>query len=100
LVPGSAWICAGVEVLTAEVVTGNETLVAPAGTVTLDGILLTELMLVSATETPPDGAGDSRVIVPCAVVPPTTALWLSVKADAAPPPAEPSINDRGADHGL
>ena len=55
--PGSAWICAAVEVLTAEVVIGNEALVAPAGTVTLDGMLMTELLLVSATETPPDGAG-------------------------------------------
>jgi hypothetical protein len=57
LVPGSAWICACDEVLTAEVVIGNEALVAPLGTVTLDGMLMTELLLVSATETPPFGAG-------------------------------------------
>jgi hypothetical protein len=93
-------MCAGVEVLTAEVVTGNEALVAPAGTVTLDGTLMTELLLVSATETPPEGAGAVRTIVPCAVVPPTTALWLSVKADAAPGPGVPSIIVRAGDHGL
>jgi hypothetical protein len=99
LVPGSAWICAAVEVLTAEVLTGNETLVAPAGTVTLDGMLIIELLLESATETPAFGAGASRMIVPCAVVPPTTALWLSVKAEAAER-GEPSMNDRPGDHGL
>jgi hypothetical protein len=98
-VPGSAWICAGVELLTAKVVIGNEALVAPAGTVTLDGMLMTELLLESATETPPFGAGASRMIVPCAVVPPATELWLSVKAEAAER-GEPSMNDRPGDHGL
>ena len=54
--------------------------VAPAGTVTLGGTLAAELLLVSATVAPPDGAGALNVTVPvedCS--PPTTLVGFSVK---------------------
>jgi hypothetical protein len=64
---------------TAEVLTTKEAMLAPAGTVTVEGTLATEVLLLeSATCAPPAGAGPLRVTVPvedCA--PPITLLGFS-----------------------
>jgi hypothetical protein len=59
-----AVMVAEVEKRTADVLTVKEALVAPAGTVTLEGTWAAELLLESATCAPPAGAGELRVTVP------------------------------------
>ena len=59
---------------TSPVFTGNVALVAPAGTVTLEGTLATKLLLVSATRAPPAGAGALNVTVPVEDCSPPTTL--------------------------
>lgn len=74
-----AVIVADVENMTAEVPTVNVAVVAPAGTVTLEGTCAAELLLESATCAPPARAGALRVTVPvddCA--PPKTLVGLRV----------------------
>jgi len=64
---------ADVVINTSPVFTGNVALLAPAGTVTLEGTLAAKLLLASATRAPPAGAGVLSVTVPvedCS--PPTT----------------------------
>ena len=58
-------------------------LVAPAGTVTLEGTLATaELLLKSATWAPPDRAGPLSVTVPVEdCTPPTTVVGFSAKEE-------------------
>jgi hypothetical protein len=74
-----AEIVAEVEMRTMDVFTVRDTLVAPAGIVTLDGALAAPLPLESATVAPPAGAAPDRVTVPAEDCnPPTTLVGFSV----------------------
>ncbi len=71
-----------VDAATALVFTGNVALVAPAGTVTLEGTLAAPLLLESATCAPPAGAGALSVTVPVEdCTPPITLVGLSVSEE-------------------
>ena len=77
-----AEIVTEVETRTTEVLTVNVALVAPAGTVTLEGTLAAPLLLESATCTPPAGAGALSVTVPVEdCTPPITLVGLSVSEE-------------------
>src|SRR2546421_495979 len=69
---------------TTDVLTVNEALVAPAGTVTLEGTRAAEVLLLeSATSAPPAGAGALSVTVPVEdCEPPTTVAGLSVTEES------------------
>ena len=55
---------------------------APAATVTLAGTETTDVFaLLSVTTAPPLGAPPVNVIVPCAALPPTTEVGLTLMAD-------------------
>jgi len=73
-----------VDASTALVLTVNVALVAPATTVTLDGVLATfVLLLESVTTAPPDGAAPLSVTVPVEdCVPPTTLVGFSVSEES------------------
>jgi hypothetical protein len=65
------------------VVTVKVVLVAPAGTVTVDGTVAAPgWLLVSDTTVPPDGAALGRLTVPVAGLPPGTLVGLTVKAES------------------
>src|SRR5437773_1656776 len=69
-----------VETRTMEVFTVKVALVAPAGTVTLDGTVATDVSLLeSATCAPPDGAGPLSVTLPVDEFPPVTLVGLRVR---------------------
>src|ERR1700694_1771940 len=70
-------IMALVEMRTMEVLTLKVTLVAPAGTITLEGTLAASLWLESVTCAPPAGAGPLSVTVPVEDVPPITLVGFS-----------------------
>jgi hypothetical protein len=62
---------------TALVLTANEALVAPAATTTLAGTLAAAVLLLeSAMDAPPAGAGPLNVTVPVEEVPPVTLAGL------------------------
>ena len=62
--------------------TGNVALVAPAGTVTLEGTLAAPLLLESSTCAPPVSAGPLSVTVPVEVcAPPVTLVGFSVSEE-------------------
>jgi hypothetical protein len=64
------------------VVIVNVALVAPAGTVTLDGTVATfGRLLPRLTRVPPAGAAADSLTVPVAEVPPVTLVGLTVKED-------------------
>jgi len=67
----------GVEFETLEVVTGNVTLVCPAGTATLAGTAAAALFEDKVTVTPAEPASDNRVTVPLEEFPPITDVGLS-----------------------
>jgi len=73
-----------VDASTALVLTVNVALVAPATTVTLDGVLATfVLLLESVTTAPPEGAAPLSVTVPVEdCVPPTTLVGFSVSEES------------------
>ena len=68
---------------TREVRTVKVALMAPAGTVTLEGTLATAVLLLeSVTWAPPAGAGPLRVTVPVeACTPPTTFVGFSLNEE-------------------
>jgi len=71
-----------VVIRTIDVFTVKLALVAPAGTVTLDGTLPAPSLLDSATCAPPAGAGALRVTLPVEdCVPPTTLVGFSVSEE-------------------
>jgi hypothetical protein len=63
---------------TKDVLTVKVALVAPAGTVTLEGTLAAPLSLERKTWAPPAGAGPVRVTVPVEDWPPKTLAGFSV----------------------
>jgi len=68
--------------VTAEVVIEKVTLDAPAATVTLAGTAATDgFALLRLTTAPPLGAPLVNVIVPCAVLPPTIELGLTLTVE-------------------
>jgi len=67
---------------TTDVFTGNVALIAPAGTVTLEGTLAAALLLASAICAPPMGAGPLNVTLPVEdCTPPITLVGLSVSEE-------------------
>ena len=68
---------------TAEVVTANVAVVAPAGTVTfpLAGTLAALLSLANVITAPPVGAGLSSITVPLELLPPTTLVGFTLTED-------------------
>jgi hypothetical protein len=77
-----AEIVTEVETRTTEVLTVNVALVAPAGTVTLEGTLAAPLLLASRTCTPPAGAGPLSVTAPVEdCTPPITLVGFSVSEE-------------------
>jgi hypothetical protein len=72
-----------VDAATALVFTGKVTLVAPAGTATLEGTLAAPWLLESATCAPPAGAGPLSVTVPVEdCTPPITLVGFSVSEES------------------
>jgi len=73
-----------VEAATALVLTVKVALVAPAATITLDGVLAADVLLLdSVTTAPPEGAAPLRVTVPVAdCTPPTTFVGFSVSEES------------------
>jgi hypothetical protein len=80
--PNDPVIVATVEVVTAEVVTVNVRLVAPAGIVTLAGTVTAAELSDKLTTAPPEGAAALSVTVPVEELPPTTAVGLTDTADS------------------
>jgi len=77
-----AEIVAEVETRTTDVLTLKVALLAPAGTITLEGTLAAPLLLESMTCAPPAGAGPLNVTAPvedCA--PPITLVGFSVSEE-------------------
>jgi hypothetical protein len=74
-------IVAEVEMRTMEVFTVKVALVAPAGTITVEGTLAAPLLLESVTCAPPAGAGPLSVTVPVEDIPPITLAGLSVSEE-------------------
>lgn len=71
------------------VVTGKVALVAPAGTVTLPGTIIKELLLLNPTAAPPGGAAPLKVTVPVDVPPFEIVVGFSVSDDSVIPPHAP-----------
>jgi hypothetical protein len=69
------------------VLTVKLALVWPADTVTLDGTVATDVLLLeSVTVTPPEGAAAERVTVPVELFPPLTRVGLRVSEESVTPP--------------
>ena len=100
--PREAVTFAGVDVATAEVEMLNVAVVAPAATVTLEGVVALELFEERLTTVPPFGAAELIVTVPVEDAPPKTDVGETVKlvgsselmvrtVVAVTPPAEAEI---------
>jgi len=77
-----AEIVTEVDTRTTDVLTAKVALVAPAGTVTLEGTLAAPVLLESMTCAPPAGAGAPSVTVPAEVCrPPITLVGFSVSEE-------------------
>src|SRR5260370_14375566 len=72
-----------VDTATALVLTVNDAVVAPAATVTLEGTVATDVLLLeSATCAPPVGAGPLSVTVPVEEFPPVTLVGFRETEDS------------------
>ena len=91
VVPSVAVIVAVVAAVTELVVTGNVTLVAPAGTVTLAGTVTALELSERGTTSPPAGAVEFSTTVPVAAVPPVTLALVH------PHRGERRLRTRGVD---
>lgn len=75
------------------VLTVKFALVFPADTVTLDGTVATEVLLLeSVTTAPPEGAAAVRVTVPVELFPPLTLVGLRVNEERVTVPAGVMVN--------
>src|SRR5689334_6066528 len=88
--------------VTADVVTPKLAVDAPAASVTLAGTAATDgLALLRLTTAPPLGAPAVNVIVPCAALPPTTEVGLTLTAERLAGDggveAAPAVNRREAE---
>ena len=81
--PALAVIVTGVDVVTALVAIAKVALVAPCATDTLAGTVAAVLLSDSATVSPPAGAADVSVTVPCEEAPPVTLVGLTETAESA-----------------
>jgi hypothetical protein len=98
VVPSVPLIVDDVDDPTASVVTVNVRLVEPAETVTLDGTVAADVLLLdSATTLPPDGAAPDSVTVPVDDVPPDTLVGFSDSDERVGPLALPGSTVRPAD---
>ncbi len=76
---------AGEGAVTEAAVTVKVALVDPAGTVTLDGTVAREVLLLdSVTTAPPDGAALLSVTVPCDVLPENTVVGFNPSEESWP----------------
>jgi hypothetical protein len=67
-------------------------LVLPDDTVTLDGTVATEVLLLeSETTEPPDGAAALKITVPCDAFPPCTLVGLRVSEETLGPEEPPGF---------
>src|SRR5690348_11164536 len=93
--------------VTVDVVTEKFTLDAPAATVTLAGTATTdEFALLKLTNAPPLGAPLVKVTAPCAVLPPTTEVGLTLTVERLAAAGggggvavAPAVNRRDAENG-
>jgi hypothetical protein len=80
------------------VLTAKFALVFPAGTVTLDGTVATEVLLLeSVTTAPPEGAAAVRVTVPVELFPPLTMVGLRVSEESVTADARVMVRDACAE---
>src|SRR5260221_12512340 len=88
-----------VDASTTLVLTVNVALVAPAATVTLEGVLATlVLLLESVTTAPPAGAAPVSITVPVEdCVPPTTLVGFSVSEESVGVGGDAAVTLRKAD---
>jgi hypothetical protein len=90
--PYNAEIFTAVVLDTATVVTGNVAVVLPLPTVTEDGTLATDVLLLdSDTAAPPLGAGPFSVTVPVELFPPTTEDGFSDRETSAGKGGSPEL---------
>lgn len=74
---------------TRDVCTVNVALLAPAATVTLEGTVATDVLLLESDTTVSDGAGPLNFTVPCEVPPPRTEVGFRVSDDSVTPEDDP-----------
>ena len=89
--PNEAVIVTVVALATADVVTVKFALVAPAGTVTVAGVVAAIELLESVTAVPPEGAALVNVTVPVVGLPLTTLVGLTVREESMKTPQRLAI---------